>query len=108
VTPSARLYSQRAARFYYDPVYDAQLGAPFAPGYTFGSGQYLSADQRLSAFGAVTLGVELARQLGRDWRIDFKLQAYEQRASWRLFGTGSPGLEPLRARTFQLGLTRLW
>jgi hypothetical protein len=108
VTPSARLYSQRAASFYYDPVYDAQLGAPFAPGYTFGSAQYLSADQRLSAFGAVTLGLKLARQLGRAWSVDLKLEAYEQRGDWRLFGNGSPGLEPLRARTIQLGVTRLW
>ncbi len=108
VTPSARLYSQRAAGFYYDPVYDAQLGAPFAPGYAIGSGQFVSADQRLSAFGAVTLGVKLARQLGRDWSVDLKLEAYQQRGSWRLFGTGSPGLEPLRARIIQLGVTRLW
>jgi hypothetical protein len=108
VTPSARLYSQRAARFYYDPVYDAQLGAPFPPGYAFGSGNELSADQRLSAFGAVTLGIKLARQLGRDWSVDLKLEAYQQRASWRLFGNGSPGLEPLSARSMQLGLTRLW
>jgi hypothetical protein len=108
VTPSARLYSQRAAKFYYDPVYDVQLGAPFPPGYAFGSGNFLSADQRLSAFGAVTLGVKLARQLGRDWLVDLKLEAYEQRGSWRLFGTGSPGLEPLRARSIQLGVTRLW
>lgn len=108
VTPSARLYSQRAARFYFDPVYDAQLGAPFAPGYTFGSGQYLSADQRLSALGAVTLGVKLAKHLGREWSIDLKLEAYQQRGSWRLFGNGSPGLEPLRAHSIQLGVTRLW
>lgn len=108
VTPSVRLYSQRAAGFYFDPVYDPRLGPPFPPGYAFGSGQYLSADQRLSAFGAVTLDVKLAKQLGRDWSVDLKLEAYEQRGSWRLFGKGSPGLEPLRARSIQLGVTRLW
>lgn len=108
VTPSVRLYSQRAADFYFDPVYDSRLGAPFPPGYVFGSGQAGSADQRLSAFGAATLGVKLARQLNRDWAMDFKLERYEQRGAWRLFGSGSPGLAPMRAVSLQVGGTRQW
>ena len=32
----------------------------------------------------------------------------EQRGNWRLFHDGSPGLAPLRARIFQVGLTRRW
>jgi hypothetical protein len=106
LTPSLRLYSQRAASFYYDPVYDASLGEPFPPGWT--DGQLASADQRLSAFGAVTLGVKLARQIGRDWKFDVKLENYQQRGSWRAFGHGSPGLAPLRANSLQLGVTRQW
>jgi hypothetical protein len=106
LTPSLRLYSQRAASFYYDPQYDAVLGEPFAPGFVLG--QTGSADQRLSAFGAVTLGVKLARQVGRDWRFDVKLETYEQRGSWRAFGSGSPGVAPLRAHSIQLGATRQW
>jgi hypothetical protein len=106
LTPSLRLYSQRAASFYYDPVYDATLGEPFPPGHVFG--QLASADQRLSAFGAVTVGLKLARQIGADWKVDLKLESYEQRGSWRAFGTGSPGLAPLRAQSLQLGVTRLW
>ncbi|MGW8393078.1 DUF3570 domain-containing protein [Pseudoduganella sp. HUAS MS19] len=108
VTPAVRLYSQRAADFYFDPVYDSQLGAPFPPGYVFGSPQASSADQRLSGFGAVTLGVKLAKQLNRDWAVDFKLERYEQRAAWRLFGSGSPGLAPMRAVSLQIGVTRQW
>ena len=106
VTPSLRLYSQRAASFYYDPVYDAVLGEPFPPGWA--AGKLASADQRLSAFGAVTLGIKVARQIGRDWKIDVKLESYEQRGSWRAFGHGSPGLAPLRAHSIQVGVTRQW
>jgi hypothetical protein len=29
------------------------------------------------------------------------MERYEQRGSWRVGGTGSPGLEPLRARFLQ-------
>lgn len=108
VTPGARLYTQRAADFYFDPVYDSRLGPPFPPGYAFGSGQASSADQRLSGFGALTLGVKVAKQIDRDWSMDFKAERYEQRGSWRLFGNGSPGLAPLRAVSLQLGVTRQW
>ncbi|GGD00416.1 DUF3570 domain-containing protein [Undibacterium terreum] len=108
VAPVIRLYTQSAASFYFDPVYDTQLGAPFPPGYVFGSNQYVSADQRLSGFGAVTLGLKLIKQLTRDWAVDLKLESYQQRGSWRLFHQGSPGLEPLRAQSIQLGVTRQW
>ena len=55
-----------------------------------------------------TLGIKLAKQLSRDWLVDVKLEAYQQRGSWRLFSEGSPGLEPLRARSIQIGATRQW
>lgn len=108
VTPSLRLYSQRAASFYFDPVYDSRLGPPFPPGYAFDGTRHSSADQRLSGFGALTLGVKLAKQLNRDWAMDLKLERYEQRGSWRLFGSGSPGLSPMRAVSLQVGVTRQW
>ncbi len=108
VTPNLRLYSQRAADFYFDPVYDARLGAPFPPGYVFGGSAFTSADQRLSAFGAVTAGLKVAKQIDRDWSVDLKLEHYEQRGAWRVFGNGSPGLAPMRASSLQVGFTRLW
>jgi hypothetical protein len=108
VTPSVRLYSQRAADFYFDPVYDPVFGPPFPAGYVIGSTVFSSPDQRLSAFGAVTVGFKVAKQIDRDWSVDLKLERYEQRGSWRLFGSGSPGLEPMRAVNVQVGLTRLW
>ena len=56
VTPSLRYYTQSAASFYFDPVYDPDVGAPYPPGYFTNPPQYSSADQRLAAFGAVTVG----------------------------------------------------
>lgn len=106
VTPEVRLYTQRAADFYFDPVYDRVLGAPFPPGFN-GSG-LSSADYRLSGFGAVTLGLKVSKQIDKLWSVDAKVSAYQQRGSWRAFGSGSPGLEPLRARTIQLAVNRQW
>ena len=108
VTPSVRYHTQRAASFYFDPVYDAALGAPFPPGYVFGSGRFSSADQRLSGFGAVTLGIKVAKEISRNWTVDVKVEAYQQRGAWRAFDSGSPGLDAMRARSIQLGLTRQW
>ena len=106
VTPSVRLYSQSAASFYYDPVYDPVLGAPYPPGYFTNPPQYISGDQRLSAFGGVTAGLKLSMRLDDLWTADLKGELYEQRGNWRIFGTGSPGLEPFRATFLQAGLSR--
>jgi hypothetical protein len=38
--------------------------------------------------------------------VDVKGEYYEQRAGWRLGGTGSPGLLPFKATFVQLGLTK--
>jgi hypothetical protein len=109
VAPELRLYSQSAAYFYYDPVYDGTLGPPFPPGFAAaGPDRLSSADQRLSGFGAVTVGLKVAREIGKLWTVDVKVEGYEQRGSWRLFHDGSPGLAPLRARIVQVGLTRKW
>jgi hypothetical protein len=108
ITPSVRYYTQRAASFYFDPVYDARLGAPFPPGYVFGGTQFSSADQRLSGFGAVALGIKVAKEISRYWTVDLKVEAYQQRGAWRAFGSGSPGLDAMRARSIQFGLTRQW
>ncbi|WP_338763133.1 DUF3570 domain-containing protein [Massilia sp. METH4] len=108
VVPELRLYTQRAASFYYDPVYDSVLGEPLPPGFAANPGRFSSADQRLAGFGAVTVGLKVARRIGKLWTVDLKVEAYEQRGAWRVFGHGSPGLAPYRARTIQLGVTRQW
>lgn len=106
LTPSIRAYTQTAAGFYFNPVYSSVLGPPAPAGYVFGSNAYISEDYRLSAFGALTLGLKVEKQIARDWRIDFQIAQYEQRGNWALFGEGSPGLAPLYARIVQVGLAK--
>lgn len=108
VTPSARAYTQSAARFYFDPVYDQRFGPPFPPGFVYGAPRFMSADQRLSAFGALTLGIKLERQVGTDTTLDLKFERYRQRPAWRAFGGGSPGLQDFSAQTIQAGMTYSW
>lgn len=98
LTPSVRYYSQSAANFYYDPVADLAV----YPG-PVGNPQYSSPDARLSAFGALALGLKAELTLGR-WTTDLKVEQYEQRSQWRLGGQGSPGIDPLHATTLQLGV----
>lgn len=102
LTPLLRVYTQSAARFYFDA--EAEPG-PFGPTPPEGA-VYTSADQRVSAFGARTWGIKLAKQLGADWLLDVKFERYGQRAGWRLFGTGSPNLAPFNARMVQIGVSR--
>ena len=104
ITPGLRLYSQSAARFYYDPVYSF-AGAPYPPGYLEARPRFLSPDARLSAFGAVSVSLKLAVKLDTRWSADLKLERYEQRSAWRVGGPGSPGLAPLSAKLMTWGLS---
>lgn len=104
ITPLARYHTQSAAYFYYDPVYDPVLGAPFPPGFSSNPSGPYSADHRLSAFGAVTLGIKASVVLMQKLTLDVKFESYEQRGRWRIGGPGSPGLEPFRAEFFQVGV----
>ncbi len=101
LTPSLRLYRQTAAEFYFDPVYDKRFGPPFPPGYSFTSTAFTSADQRLSAFHALTWGLKVEKELGHDTSFDIKLEDYRQRAT-------SPGLLDFKARSVQAGITFRW
>ena len=67
---------------------------------------YFSEDHRVSAFGAHTWGLKLAKQINADWQADVKFERYGQRAAWRWFGSGSPGLQPFNARSLLVGLSR--
>lgn len=106
VTPSLRFYSQSAAKFYYDPVYDPSVGEPYPPGYFTNPPEFVSPDQRLSAFGAVTVGLKVAVQLTPDWSTDFKAERYEQRSNWRIGGNGSTGIDPFNATFLQVGVNK--
>jgi hypothetical protein len=106
LTPSFRYTTQSSAEFYYDPIYDPLLGAPFPPGYLQNPNGYYTSDQRLAAWGGMTPGLKLAKALPGGWAVDAKAEYYEQRAEWRLGGEGSPGLENFKAQFYQVGVTR--
>jgi hypothetical protein len=100
VTPSFRYYTQTAAKFYIgvDP------GAPEF--YELPETKYSSLDQRLSEYGAITLGLKVSKQINPDWLIDVKYEEYKQKESWALTGNSDGVLEPFGFRSFQFGITR--
>lgn len=101
-SPLLRLYAQTAADFYVE----AQPGDK--PNITFpdAEARYSSLDQRLSGFGAVTYGFKLSKQAGKDWLFDFKYEHYQQDTGWNFAGDASQGLDPFKARSVQIGITR--
>lgn len=104
LAPSLRLYTQTAARFFVQPSGGPGGGDGLLMG--FGDAQaYTSGDQRLSAFGAMTVGMKLIYQPSPDTVWDIKMERYEQRGGWTLFGPGTSGLAPFGARTLQFGVT---
>jgi hypothetical protein len=96
VMPNIRYYSQGSADFYFNP--------PFSEGYV--PGQLYTADTRLSALGAMTAGMTVAKRLGGGWTVDLSYQFYRQRSSWHLGGGGSPGLEPFSASWIEAGISK--
>jgi hypothetical protein len=96
VTPTVRYLAQSAADFYRDP--------PFPQGAV--AGELYTADTRLSAFGAITLGLRLAKAFPQGVSADVEFNFYRQRGAFRLGGDGSPGLAPFSARWIAFGLTK--
>ncbi len=101
LTPSLRGHTQRAASFYVDPVADPSI----YPG-PVGLPTHFSTDQRLSAFGALTVGVQVSHRIDPLWRVDGSVERYQQRSAWRVGGEGSPGVDALSARTWRIALNR--
>jgi hypothetical protein len=96
VQPNVRYVTQDAASFYRDPPWP--IG--FVPG------QAYSADTRLAAWGAATIGATLAKSFPGGWSADLKLQYYRQEPGWRLGGSGSPGIKPFMASWYQVGVAK--
>ena len=105
-TPGLRYYTQSAAKFYFDPVLDSQ--GRYLELETFQRASAISgdrsADQRLAAFGALTLSLKASYAFTPATSGDVKVDLYRQATSLRL-GGGSPGLDPMNARVLQVGLT---
>ena len=96
LTPTLRYYTQGAADFYHDP--------PFPEGSV--PGQPYTADTRLSAYGAITAGLRLAKSFPGGVTADIAFTFYRQRAGWRAGGDGSPGLSEFSARWIEVGLEK--
>lgn len=101
VMPLVRLHSQNNASFYV-PADPAQGDRPTFPS---PDARYYTQDQRLSAFGAVTIGAKVSKRVNRDWVVDFKYEHYEQRSEWALQGQPDPSLAPFRAKSIQVGFS---
>ncbi len=101
ITPTLRLYSQSAADFYFDPVYTF-LYIPV--GYKIGGDQFITEDQRMSAFGGRSFGFKLSKQIDQHWQIDASVEQYRQRSDWTFFNNQRPQLAPLDASILQVGL----
>jgi hypothetical protein len=91
VRPGLRYYSQSAADFF-SPVFP-----PSDPN------AFYSADQRLAAFGAVTVGLKIEKKIGRRLALDAGYDYYVQKPQWRLGGNGTDSLEPFYARLLAVG-----
>jgi hypothetical protein len=96
LTPTLRYFTQGAADFYRNP--------PFPSGFV--EGEPYTADTRLSAFGAVTAGVRLAKAFPGGVTVDVAVSAYRQRSGWRAGGHGSPDIEPFAARWIEVGFEK--
>jgi hypothetical protein len=105
LTPLLRLYTQSEADFYV-ATSSAEKANPSTATPPPAGARYYSEDQRLSAFGAVTAGLKVSKQLNRDWLVDLKFEAYEQREGWRLNGKSDSGVTPFHARSLQAGISR--
>jgi hypothetical protein len=99
LTPTARYYTQSSASFYYDPVFDPNVyPRPLLPQ------TYYSADERLAAFGAVTVGMKAEVNV-KNWSADVSFDRYQARNTWRKGGMGSPNLDPFSWTAIQFGLS---
>ena len=96
LTPTLRYYTQGAANFYRDP--------PFPEGSV--QGEPYTADTRLSAYGAITAGMRLAKSFPGGVTADVAFTFYRQRAGWRAGGGGSSGLLEFSARWIEFGLEK--
>ena len=107
LTPLLRLYTQSQADFYFtvkEETFNTGTTPPTPLPPT--AEHYYTEDQRLSAFGAVTFGLKVSKQLNPDWLVDLKFEKYQQRDEWSLSGSGDSGLATFNARSIQVGISR--
>lgn len=91
--PNLRYYTQDSASFF---------TSQFPPD-SF-DGQFLSADQRVGAFGSVTTGLKVIKELSHGFSIDAEFDFITQNPNLRLGGSGSENIPPLFAQIFYVGI----
>ena len=94
VRPSLRYYTQTAADFFESTFPPQDLD------------QFLSFDQRMSAFGSIGMGLKIERELGKGWFLDGSMEFIQQRDDLKLGGGGTSGIASFYQRYFLFGVTR--
>ena len=91
VTPRVRFYSQSAANFYYPYLVSFGADIPDASvGYNRLPTKEFSSDHRLSAYGTLSGGVMLSKQLAKGIRLDAGFEYYTHKGSLNM-GSGGEG-----------------
>ena len=92
VTPRVRYYSQSAADFYYPYLVSVGTNQPDGPvdAYNRLPTKEFSSDHRLSAYGALSGGVMLSKQLAKGIRLDAGFEYYTHKGSLNM-GSGGEG-----------------
>lgn len=103
ITPMARYYSQTSANFYVPVGYDEQMNPWNA---TFPSDAPYTEDQRLSAFGAVTLSMKVQKRFADDWIVDVRYDHYVQEGRLGFSDNFDRYLKEFRAHYVQFGIAR--
>ena len=96
VTPRARYYSQKAARFY-APYFFAGSVQQLA-------GQSFSSDERLAAFGTVSAGIVIDYRILQHLSAEFSWEADRRSGRFKLGGNGAGSYADLDASVFSLSL----
>ncbi len=104
LTPSFRVYSQTAANFYAPPDARDSTRPNFPDGFRPGLSR-ISFDQRVSAFGAGTIGLRIERALTKSTRADLKIEHYKQASGWSFLESVPAELPDFNALSVQVGLT---
>ena len=102
ITPSLRFYSQSSAAYYSAPD-PRRPDLPHFPRDFNPDRSFVSFDQRLAPFGALTIGIKLARQITSNLIFDVKWERYRQRSQWTTYGRQTP-LSDLGANYLQIGI----
>lgn len=105
--PSLRFYTQSEAYFFSRPNPERPDVPNVPSGHRLGV-DFLSFDQRLSAFGAVTVGFKLEKRINSSLWVDLKYEGYQQKSRWGTYAPSTPGIADFKATFIQVGVKRIF